>query len=132
MHTITWWQVLHEHGRVVPMARIHRAIGMGSDNLLGKVLGADYDTRDDPQISAAHGRLLLSGTTWSSQLPERADCCDDAPALGAPWSWPVRPTTGTSGLAASSMPIKPLTWRPARKRRNRTSPVRTSSPLPWT
>lgn len=58
VHTITWWQALHDYGHIVPMARIHRAIGMGADNLLSQVLGAGHDTRDDSEISAAHGRLF--------------------------------------------------------------------------
>jgi HAD superfamily hydrolase (TIGR01509 family) len=69
LHTITWWQALHDRGHVVPMARIHRAIGMGSDKLLGEVLGADHDTRDDPEISAAHGRLFAQWHNQVSPMP---------------------------------------------------------------
>jgi HAD superfamily hydrolase (TIGR01509 family) len=69
LHTITWWQALHERGRVVPMARIHRAIGMGSDNLLRQVLGTDHDTRDDSEICAAHGRFFAQLHDWVSPTP---------------------------------------------------------------
>lgn len=69
LHTVTWWQALHEHGHIVPMARIHRAIGMGSDKLLGEVLGADHDTSTDSEISAAHGRLFARWHHQVSPLP---------------------------------------------------------------
>jgi HAD superfamily hydrolase (TIGR01509 family) len=69
LHTISWWQALHEHGHTVPMARIHRAVGMGSDKLLGEVLGADHDTGADSEISAAHGRVFAQWHNRVSPLP---------------------------------------------------------------
>jgi len=69
LHTVTWWQALQEHGHTVPMARIHRAVGMGSDKLLGEVLGADHDTRADSEISEAHGRLFAQWHHRVSPLP---------------------------------------------------------------
>jgi HAD superfamily hydrolase (TIGR01549 family) len=38
IHTVTWWQALRRHGHDVPMALIHRSIGMGGDQLLDHVL----------------------------------------------------------------------------------------------
>jgi phosphoglycolate phosphatase-like HAD superfamily hydrolase len=69
LHTVTWWQALDEHGHIVPMARIHRAIGMGSDKLLNEVLGADHDPQADSEISAAHGRLFGQWHHRVSPLP---------------------------------------------------------------
>jgi HAD superfamily hydrolase (TIGR01509 family) len=50
-HTLAWWRAFREHGHVVPMARIHRLIGMGSDTLLEDVLG-----RPDAAVDEAYSR----------------------------------------------------------------------------
>ncbi|MGW0123000.1 HAD family hydrolase [Streptomyces sp. NPDC003327] len=57
LHTLAWWQALRQHGHDVPMARIHRAIGMGSDRLLDAVLGAERARGRDDAIADAHGSL---------------------------------------------------------------------------
>jgi HAD superfamily hydrolase (TIGR01509 family) len=67
LHTVTWWQALHEYGFEVPMAVIHRAIGMGSDKLIGHVLGEDAD-RDDKRLASAH--LDLYAAYWERLRPQ--------------------------------------------------------------
>jgi HAD superfamily hydrolase (TIGR01509 family) len=69
LHTVTWWQALHDHGHIVPMTHIHSAIGMGSDKLLQEVLGADHDTWDDSEISAAHGEFFAQWHDRVSPMP---------------------------------------------------------------
>lgn len=54
LHTVTWWEALRERGYDVPMARIHRGIGMGSDKLLGHLLGDRRDPDDDAALREAH------------------------------------------------------------------------------
>jgi len=44
LHAVTWWEAFDQAGHVVPMAEIHRAIGMGSSLLLDKLLPADRAT----------------------------------------------------------------------------------------
>jgi beta-phosphoglucomutase-like phosphatase (HAD superfamily) len=39
LHVVTWWEAFSQAGYDVPMARIHRAIGMGSDQLPDSILG---------------------------------------------------------------------------------------------
>ncbi len=34
LHTVAWWEAFALAGHDIPMAPIHRAIGMGSDKLL--------------------------------------------------------------------------------------------------
>jgi phosphoglycolate phosphatase-like HAD superfamily hydrolase len=65
IHTLCWWEALRQYDHVVPMAVIHRAVGMGSDKLLGHVLGTDHDPSKDSEISAAHGALFA---TWYSRI----------------------------------------------------------------
>jgi HAD superfamily hydrolase (TIGR01509 family) len=67
LHAVTWWEGMRQAGHTVPMARIHRAIGMGSDQLLDAVLPADRDRGADEDIRAAHGALYA--TCWSRLMP---------------------------------------------------------------
>jgi HAD superfamily hydrolase (TIGR01549 family) len=39
LHALAWWRALKDSGRRVPMFRIHRLIGMGSDKLLQELVG---------------------------------------------------------------------------------------------
>ncbi|HEX6873091.1 MAG TPA: HAD family hydrolase [Micromonosporaceae bacterium] len=39
VHTVVWWEAFARHGYQIPMAQIHRAIGMGSDQLIPHLLG---------------------------------------------------------------------------------------------
>jgi HAD superfamily hydrolase (TIGR01509 family) len=57
LHVVTWWEAFRQHGHDVPMARVHRAIGMGSDQLLDHVLPEDRDEAGDDDIRAAHRHL---------------------------------------------------------------------------
>jgi HAD superfamily hydrolase (TIGR01509 family) len=63
IHAVTWWQAFTQAGHEdVPMTRIHRAIGMGSDRLLDELLPADRDRDPDQEILMAH--LTLAATYW--------------------------------------------------------------------
>ena len=82
IHTVCWWEALRQYDHLVPMAVIHRAIGMGSDKLLGHVLGAGHDTSKDKDMAAAHGALFA---TWYSRicpLPGARDLLAQCAALG--------------------------------------------------
>ena len=67
LHTVTWWQAFAQGGQHVAMADIHRAIGMGSDQLLDRLLPDDRDkdadggrrrrmTRSTPRTGPGCGR----------------------------------------------------------------------------
>jgi HAD superfamily hydrolase (TIGR01509 family) len=72
VHAICWWQALRQHGHVVPMARIHRAIGMGSDRLVGHLLG-EHDESLDDEVVAAHGALVAAWHERLAPLPGARD-----------------------------------------------------------
>ncbi|MGV1037662.1 MAG: HAD family hydrolase [Candidatus Nanopelagicales bacterium] len=59
LHTVAWSMAFDEQGTHVPMAQIHRAIGMGSDKLLDHLLGPDHDLKDSDVIDA-HSRRFAS------------------------------------------------------------------------
>jgi HAD superfamily hydrolase (TIGR01549 family) len=52
-HTVAWYRAMRRHGRSVPMWRIHRAIGMGGDQLVPALLGDDVEERQGEDIRAA-------------------------------------------------------------------------------
>ena len=51
-HTMAWYRAMVAHGHVVPMWRIHRAIGMGGDQLVGALLGDDVENSEGDDIRA--------------------------------------------------------------------------------
>ncbi|GGL39189.1 HAD family hydrolase [Phycicoccus endophyticus] len=63
-HTTCWWQALRQHGHLVPMARIHRAIGLGADRIVGHLLG-EHDESIDESVVAAHAALV---TAWHERF----------------------------------------------------------------
>lgn len=56
IHTICWAEALAEAGFHPPMARVHRAVGMGADLLVGHVLGADLDSAVVESVTEGHDR----------------------------------------------------------------------------
>jgi HAD superfamily hydrolase (TIGR01509 family) len=57
LHTVAWWEAFGQAGYDVAMADIHRAIGMGSGQMLDQLLPDDRDADIDKEVSAAHGAL---------------------------------------------------------------------------
>jgi HAD superfamily hydrolase (TIGR01509 family) len=73
LHAVTWWEAFAQAGHHVPMTDIHRAIGMGSDQLLDALLPADRDKNADASIRAAHSALYSTYWTRLRPLPGAAD-----------------------------------------------------------
>jgi HAD superfamily hydrolase (TIGR01509 family) len=67
LHTVAWWEALLQGGHEVPMARIHRAIGMGADKILEHLLGPERDLDADKRISDAH--VALYAQYWPKLRP---------------------------------------------------------------
>ncbi|MEV4638896.1 HAD family hydrolase [Actinoplanes sp. NPDC049548] len=82
LHAVAWWEALRQHDKDVPMAEIHRAIGMGSDKILDHLLGADRDKSDDEHMATAHD--ILYGAWWERlrPLPGAADLLRACADLG--------------------------------------------------
>lgn len=57
LHTVCWAEALHQSGYDLGSARVHRAIGMGADELLDELLGNKRDRSADGGIKAAHRAL---------------------------------------------------------------------------
>jgi HAD superfamily hydrolase (TIGR01509 family) len=55
-HTLAWSRALREHDCEPPLYRIHRAIGMGGDKLVGAVAGEEFDRRSGDSVREAEKR----------------------------------------------------------------------------
>ncbi|MCX6498798.1 MAG: HAD family hydrolase [Arthrobacter sp.] len=64
IHTLAWWQAFRQAGHDVPMARIHRSVGMGGDKILDHLLPADRDTGADDTIMTSQAAVF--STFWPS------------------------------------------------------------------
>jgi len=73
LHAVTWWQAFGQAGHAVAMTDIHRAIGMGSDLMLDRLLPDGRDRTADADIRTSHSALYA--TYWSRlrPLPQAAD-----------------------------------------------------------
>ncbi len=66
-HTIAWWQAFRQAGYDVPMASIHRSVGMGGDKILASLLPADRDPSGDSTIMTSHAAVFA--TFWPALRP---------------------------------------------------------------
>jgi len=73
LHAVAWWEALRQFDHDVPMARIHRAIGMGSDKLFDHLLGAERDRDADAETRAAHDALYAAYWERLRPLPGARD-----------------------------------------------------------
>ncbi len=67
LHAVTWWEALRQADHTVPMARVHHAIGMGSDRILEALLGPERDPAADAELAAAHSALY--SVYWERLCP---------------------------------------------------------------
>jgi HAD superfamily hydrolase (TIGR01509 family) len=73
LHVSAWSEALAQTGHDVPMAAIHRAMGMGSSDLLDALLPANRDRAADEAISSAHGALYATYRNRLRPLAKAAD-----------------------------------------------------------
>jgi HAD superfamily hydrolase (TIGR01509 family) len=73
LHAVTWWQAFAQAGHHIPMADIHRAIGMGSDQMLDRVLPDERDKDADDELRTSHDALYATYWTRLRPLPGAAE-----------------------------------------------------------
>ncbi len=73
LHVVTWWEAFRQSGHTVPMAAIHRTVGMGSDKLVAHLLGGERDSGQDAEIAQAHKALFA---TYLQRLPPLRGAAD--------------------------------------------------------
>jgi HAD superfamily hydrolase (TIGR01509 family) len=57
LHVVTWWEAFRQAGHDVPTHAIHRSVGLGSQDLIARLLGEERDKDQDAELSAAHKAL---------------------------------------------------------------------------
>lgn len=77
LHVAAWWEAFGERGHDIECADIHRALGMGSAELIERVLG-----KPDPSVSAAHSRHYAPYLGRIRPLPGAADLLRATARLG--------------------------------------------------
>ena len=77
-HAVAWWRAFQEIGEEVPMSRIHPLIGMGSDQLVQRLIG-----RDSEEASDAHSRRYEEFKKEIKAFPKAADLLAELDRRGA-------------------------------------------------
>ncbi len=54
-HSLSWFRALRDHGVVAPIWKIHRAIGMGGDQLVAHVCGDEVEERLGDRVRETEG-----------------------------------------------------------------------------
>jgi HAD superfamily hydrolase (TIGR01509 family) len=67
-HTVAWWRAFQDIGDDVPMSSIHPLIGMGSDQLVERLIGRESDEASD-----AHSRHYGPFKEEIKAFPKAAD-----------------------------------------------------------
>ncbi|MFB7402909.1 HAD family hydrolase [Streptomyces rubiginosohelvolus] len=99
LHVVAWWEAFRQAGHTVPMPDIHRAVGLGSGDLIERLLGADRDPGQDEAISSAH--TVLYGT-YFDRLPAFRRAGDLLRTL-AGRDWRVVLATSASGAELAAL-----------------------------
>jgi HAD superfamily hydrolase (TIGR01509 family) len=60
-HALAWYGAFRRHEIVLPMWRIHRAVGMGGDQLVPALAGPELDEEQGDDIRAARDEIYRSG-----------------------------------------------------------------------
>ncbi|MEU6218679.1 HAD family hydrolase [Streptomyces sp. NPDC047022] len=70
LHVVTWWEAFRQAGHRVPTHAIHRAIGLGSGDLVAHLLGDDRAREEVEDLETAHKVLYAEYFDRLSALPD--------------------------------------------------------------
>ena len=59
-HAIAWYRAFLQSGKVLPLWRIHRHIGMGGDQLVASLAGEEFDAEHGDDVRAAEKVLYMA------------------------------------------------------------------------
>ena len=77
LHVVAWWEAFRERGHDIRCAGVHRALGMGSAELVERVLG-----QPDPAVIDAHSRYFAPYLGRMRPLPGAPDLLAATVGLG--------------------------------------------------
>jgi HAD superfamily hydrolase (TIGR01509 family) len=58
-HALAWYRAFRRRGVFLPLARIHRHIGMGGDQLVGALGGAELERAHGDEVRALEGEIYM-------------------------------------------------------------------------
>lgn len=61
-HAVSWWQAFRQHGFTLSTAALHRAVGMGGNELVRHFLGAETPDEQMEQLKNSHDAIF--STHW--------------------------------------------------------------------
>jgi HAD superfamily hydrolase (TIGR01549 family) len=76
-HAMSWYMAFRQHGVTLPVWRIHRHIGMGGDQLIEAVAGAEVEEEAGDDIRAAEAALYLATIQSTSPLEGARELIED-------------------------------------------------------
>jgi HAD superfamily hydrolase (TIGR01549 family) len=59
-HAIAWYRAFRQHGKLIPIWRIHRHMGMGGDQLVGQLAGEDWEAEHGDDVRDAEKTLYMA------------------------------------------------------------------------
>ena len=59
-HALAWYRAFLQRGKVLPVWRIHRHIGMGGDQLVAALAGEEFDDEHGDDVRAAEKALYMA------------------------------------------------------------------------
>jgi HAD superfamily hydrolase (TIGR01549 family) len=59
-HAIAWYRAFLQSGKVLPLWRVHRHIGMGGDQLVASLAGEEFDEEHGDDVRAAEKVLYMA------------------------------------------------------------------------
>ena len=83
-HAIAWYRAFRAHGHTLPMWRIHRAIGMGGDQMIAALLGDEVEERDGDAIREVETERYLGLIDEVQPLEGSRELIEDLKRGGSP------------------------------------------------
>ncbi|MGW1598451.1 HAD family hydrolase [Streptomyces sp. NPDC002343] len=99
LHVVAWWEAFRQAGHEVPMHAVHRAVGLGSTDLIDHLLGDGRDREQDDELSAAHTALYGQYFDRLPALPGAAELLRRLHGDG----WAVVLATSASGAELGAL-----------------------------
>jgi beta-phosphoglucomutase-like phosphatase (HAD superfamily) len=72
-HAVAWYRAFRRHGIVLPVWRVHRHIGMGGDQIVASLCGAETEERLGDDVRAAEADLYMELIDEVEPLPGARD-----------------------------------------------------------
>jgi HAD superfamily hydrolase (TIGR01549 family) len=81
-HALAWYLAFREHDLVVAIWTIHRHLGMGGDQLVSAVAGAQVEAEHGDALRTAHDVLYLASIQTTSPFEGARELIEDLKAAG--------------------------------------------------